>query len=250
LNLANPEFMNYFYPIINKFVRRNSMGKDDLLEKGAILQRDKQNFAIAPHIPGGIITDVSLLRKLADVAEKFNVQAVKITSAQRIALVGLKEQDLDQAWAELGMKPGAAIGLCVRSVKICPGTSFCRIGMQDAVGVGLKLDEKYHGMELPFKFKIGVSGCPNNCAESSIKDIGLVGMQKGWRVLAGGFASGLKPRLADVIATGLDDQEALALADTIVDWFRDQGKAKRLGRVIDDIGLARFMEELGLPVQE
>jgi NAD(P)H-nitrite reductase large subunit len=203
---------------------------NDLLDKGAILQRDKQTFAIAPHIPGGIITDVNLLRKLADVAEKYNAQAVKITSAQRIALVGLREQDLDQVWAELDMKPGAAIGLCVRSVKICPGTDFCRIGMQDAIGVGLKLDEKYHGMELPYKFKIGVSGCPNNCSESSIKDIGLVGMQKGWRVLAGGFVSGLKPRLADVITTGLSDEEALALVDNIVDWFRDQGKTKRLGR--------------------
>jgi NAD(P)H-nitrite reductase large subunit len=222
----------------------------DLLEKGAILQRDKQNFAIAPHIPGGIIKDVNLLRRLADVVEKYKVQAVKITSAQRVALVGLREEDLDQIWAELGMVPGAAIGLCVRSVKICPGTDYCRIGMQDAIGVGLKLDEKYHGMELPFKLKIGVSGCPNNCSESPIKDIGLVGMQKGWRVLAGGFASGLKPRLADVIATGLSDAEALALVDTIIDWFRDQGKPKRLGRVIDDISLARFMEELGLPVQE
>jgi NAD(P)H-nitrite reductase large subunit len=223
---------------------------DDLLEKGAILQRDKQNFAIAPHIPGGIISDVNLLRKLADVAEKYQAQAVKITSAQRIALVGLRKEDLDQIWAELGMVPGAAIGLCVRSVKICPGTDYCRIGMQDAVGVGLKLDEKYHGMQLPFKFKMGVSGCPNNCSESSIKDIGLTGMQKGWRVLAGGFVSGLKPRLADVIATGLNNDEALALVDKIVDWYRDQNKPKRLGRVIDDIGLARFMEELGLPVQE
>jgi NAD(P)H-nitrite reductase large subunit len=223
---------------------------DDLLEKGAILQRDKQNFAIAPHIPGGIIADVNLLRKLADVAEKYQAQAVKITSAQRIALVGLKKEDLDHIWAELGMVPGAAIGLCVRSVKICPGTDFCRIGMQDAVKVGLKLDEKYHGMQLPFKFKMGVSGCPNNCSESSIKDIGLTGMQKGWRVLAGGFVSGLKPRLADVIATGLNDEEALALVDKIVDWYRDQGKPKRLGRVIDDVSLARFMEELGLPVQE
>lgn len=223
---------------------------DDLLAKGAILQRDKQNFAIAPHIPGGIITDFNLLHKLADVAEKYNVQAVKITSAQRVALIGLRPEDVDQVWAELGLVPGAAIGLCVRSVKICPGTDYCRIGMQDAVGVGLKLDEKYHGMELPYKFKIGVSGCPNNCAESSIKDIGLTGMQKGWRVLAGGFVSGLKPRLADVIATGLNDAEALALVDKIIDWYRDQGKARRLGRVIDDVGLARFMEELGLPVQE
>ena len=222
----------------------------DLLEKGAILQRDKQNFAIAPHIPGGLITDINLLRKLADVAEKYHVQAVKLTSAQRIALIGLREEDVDQVWADLGMVPGAAIGLCVRSIKICPGTDYCRIGMQDAVGVGLKLDDKYHGMELPYKFKMGVSGCPNNCSESSIKDVGLVGMQKGWRVLAGGFVSGLKPRLADVIAAGLDDSEALALVDKIIEWFRHQGKPKRLGRVIDDVGLARFMEDLGLPVQE
>ncbi|MFZ2088567.1 MAG: NAD(P)/FAD-dependent oxidoreductase [Desulfobaccales bacterium] len=223
---------------------------DDLLDKGAILQRDKQNFAIAPHIPGGIITDVNLLRKLADVAEKYHVQSIKITSAQRIALIGFRQEDLDNIWAELDMVPGAAIGLCVRSVKICPGTDYCRIGMQDAVGVGLKLDDKYHGVELPFKFKMGVSGCPNNCAESSIKDIGLTGMAKGWRVLAGGYVSGLKPRLADVIATGLNDEEALSLVDKIIDWYRDQGKAKRLGRVIDDVGLARFMEDLGLPVQE
>ncbi len=211
---------------------------DDLLDKGAILQRDKENFAIAPHIPGGIITDFNLLRKLADVAEKYKVKAIKLTSAQRIALVGLKQEELDQIWAELGMVPGAAIG-----------TDFCRIGMQDAVGVGLKLDTKYHGVELPFKFKMGVSGCPNNCSESSIKDIGLTGMAKGWRVLAGGYVSGLKPRLADVVAAGLNDEEALALVDKIVDWYRDKGKPKRLGRVMDEVGLARFMEDLGLPVQ-
>jgi NAD(P)H-nitrite reductase large subunit len=222
----------------------------DLLEKGAILQRDKQNYAIAPHIPGGIITDFNLLRKLADVAEKYGAQAIKLTSAQRVAVVGLKEEDLDQVWAELGLVPGAAIGLCVRSIKICPGTDYCRIGMQDAVGVGLKLDEKYHGFELPFKFKMGVSGCPNNCSESSIKDIGLVGMQKGWRVLAGGFVSGLKPRLADVVATGLNDEEALDLTDRIIEWYQQAGKKKRLGRVIDDVGLASFMDDLGLPVEE
>jgi NAD(P)H-nitrite reductase large subunit len=221
---------------------------EDLLEKGAILQRDKETYAIAPHIPGGIITNFDLLRKLADVADKYGVKAIKLTSAERFAMVGLKADDLDEVWKELGLVPGAAIGLCVRSIKICPGTTFCRIGMQDAMGVGLKLDEKYHGMELPFKFKIGVSGCPNNCSESSVKDLGLVGMAKGWRVLAGGFVSGLKPRLADVIATGLNDEEALALTDKVIDWYRDMGKKKRLGRVIDEVGLERFMTELGLPV--
>ncbi|HYA42271.1 MAG TPA: NAD(P)/FAD-dependent oxidoreductase [Syntrophobacteraceae bacterium] len=219
----------------------------DLLEKGAIIQRDKETYAVAPHIPGGIITDFTLLRKIADVAEKYGAKAVKLTSAERFALVGLQSKDIDSVWNELGLSPGAAIGLCVRSVKVCPGTTFCRIGLQDAVGVGLKLDGKYHGLTLPYKFKIGVSGCPNNCSESSIKDLGLVGMQTGWRVLVGGFVSGLKPRLADVIASGLNDEEALALADKVIDWFRQAGKARRLGRVIDETGLEKFMQELGLP---
>lgn len=219
---------------------------DDKLEQGAILQRDKSTYAIAPHIPGGIITDFNLLRKIADVAEKFGVQAVKLTSAERFALVGLRPEDIEEAWKELGLSPGAAIGLCVRSIKICPGTTFCRLGVQDAVGIGLKLDEKYHGQTLPFKFKIGVSGCPNSCSESAIKDLGLVGMQKGWRVLAGGFVSGLKPRLADVIASGLSDEQALELVDEVILWYRKAGKAKRLGRVIDEIGLEKFLGDLGL----
>lgn len=220
---------------------------DDMLEKGAILQRDKSTYAIAPHVPGGLITDFSLLRRVADVAEKYGAKAVKLTSAERFALVGLRAEDIDQVWSDLGLSLGAAIGLCVRSVKVCPGTDFCRIAMRDAVGVGLKLDERYHGTTLPYKFKIGVSGCPNNCSESCIKDFGLVGMQTGWRVLAGGFGSGLKPRLADVIATGLNDEEAMDLADKVIAWFQQRGKARRLGRLIDEVGLEKFREDLGLP---
>ncbi|MCR3883538.1 MAG: NAD(P)/FAD-dependent oxidoreductase, partial [Methanothrix sp.] len=169
----------------------------DLMEKGAILQRDKETYAIAPHIAGGII-DPAGLKKIAEVAEKYNAAALKITSAQRIAIVGLKPEDLDFAWADLGMKPGAAIGLCVRSVKICPGTTFCKRGLQDSVGVGLKLDELYHGMDMPSKFKMGVSGCPNSCAEPAVKDLGLMGTAKGWTVLVGGNAA-RKPRLGVVL---------------------------------------------------
>jgi NAD(P)H-nitrite reductase large subunit len=222
---------------------------EDLLEKGAIIQRDKATYAIAPHIPGGLITDFNLLRRIADVAEKYQARVIKITSAERFALVGVQAQDLDQIWQELGLVPGAALGLCVRSIKICPGTTYCRLGVQDAVGVGLKLDEKYHGLPLPYKFKIGVSGCSNNCSEASIKDLGLVGAAKGWRVLAGGLASGLNPRLADVIAVNLNDEEALALAARVLDWFERAGKKRRLGKIIDEIGLARFKEELGLPAE-
>ena len=211
---------------------------NDIPEKGAIVQRDKETYAIAPHIPGGIM-DVSTLRKIADVAEKYNASAVKITSAQRMAIVGLKAEDLDSVWTDLDMPPGAAIGLCVRSVKICPGTTFCKRGQQDSVGVGLKLDELYHGMKLPSKLKMGVSGCLNTCAESSVKDIGLIGTAKGWKLLAGG-SSGIKPRIADLIAEGLDDDEALKLVNSIIEFIKSRGEKKRLGRIIDGMGLEEF----------
>jgi len=214
----------------------------DLLEKGAIVQRDKETYAIAPHIPGGII-DVSTLRKIADVAEKYNAAAVKITSAQRMAIVGLKEADIDNVWTDLGMPAGAAIGLCVRSIKICPGTTFCKRGQQDSVGVGLKLDEKYHGMELPTKLKMGVSGCQNTCAESNIKDIGLIGTTKGWKLLAGG-SSGIKPRLADLIAEELDDNDALKLVENIVNFIKVNDQRKRLGWVIEEMGLEEFKKKV------
>ena len=176
-------------------------------EKGVIIQRDKQTYAVAPHIPCGVVSP-DTLRKLADTAQKYQAAALKITSAARIAVVGLAEEDVDNVWKDLGMSPGAAVGLCVRSVKACPGTTFCKRGMQDSLSVGMKLDEKYHGMELPGKLKIGVSGCPNQCAETCIKDIGFVGMPKGWKLFVGGNGGG-KPRLSREIARDLSTEQAL-----------------------------------------
>ncbi|HPQ53221.1 MAG TPA: NAD(P)/FAD-dependent oxidoreductase, partial [Spirochaetota bacterium] len=162
-------------------------------EKGVILQRDKETYAVAPHVPCGVITPETL-RRLADVAEKYNVAAMKLTSAARIALVGIKEEDVEALWEDLAMEQGAGTGLCVRSIKACPGTAFCRLGQQDSLSMGMALDKKYHGLETPNKFKIGVSGCPNQCAETCIKEIGLVGMKSGWRLFVGGNG-GVKPRL-------------------------------------------------------
>ena len=159
--------------------------KKDILEKGAILQRDGESYAIAPHIPGGI-TDTATLRKICDVADRYGAKMVKLTSAQRIALIGIREEDIDSAWADLAQAPGAVIGLCVRSVKICPGTTHCKRGLQDSVGLGLKIDAIYHSMELPNKMKMGVSGCLLSCAESWVKDIGLLGTMKGWKIVVGG----------------------------------------------------------------
>jgi len=208
-------------------------------EKGVIIQRDKCTYAVAPHIPCGVVQPVTL-RKLADAAEKYGAAALKITSAARIAIVGLKEEDVDNVWSELGMKPGAAVGLCVRSIKACPGTTFCKRGIQDSLSLGLKLDEKYHGLELPAKFKIGVSGCPNQCAETCIKDVGFVGLPKGWKLLVGGNG-GAKPRLSQELAKELSTEQALELVDKIINYFKANSKPhQRLGSMIEKMGFEEF----------
>ncbi len=208
-------------------------------EKGVIIQRDKRTYAVAPHIPCGVVKPETL-RKLADVAEKYGAAALKITSAARIAIVGLKEEDVDNVWSELGMSPGYAIGLCVRSVKACPGTTFCKRGIQDSLAMGLKLDEKYHGLELPGKLKIGVSGCPNQCAETCIKDIGLVGLPKGWKLLVGGNG-GAKPRLSRELAAELSEEQAIEMVDKIIEFYKTSAKPhQRLGSMIEKMGFDEF----------
>lgn len=220
--------------------------KTDLLEKGAIIQRDGEKYAIAPHIPGGFI-DLAQFRRLVEVAEKYQAEAMKLTSGQRIALIGLREQDLPAVWDELEMPIGYAIGLCVRMVKFCPGTTYCRHGKQDAMGVGLQLDKLYHGHPLPAKFKIGVAGCEYSCAAPLTKEIGLKGMPEGWTVTVGGNG-GAKPRFGDILAEGVDDAQAMELTGRIVRFFDECQWADkmRLGRVIDKIGLDEFKQAIGV----
>jgi NAD(P)H-nitrite reductase large subunit len=213
-------------------------------EKGAIIQRDKETYAVAPHLPCGVVTP-DTLRKIADVAEKYNCAACKITSAARIALVGLKEEDIDAVWADLGMSPGAAVGLCVRSIKACPGTTFCKRGKQDSLTMGMTLDATYHGMDLPGKLKIGVSGCANQCAETGFKDIGLVGSSKGWKVQAGGCGGG-RPRIAEEVAQELSDDQALAATEKIIGYFKANAKPhERIGKLIDRLGIEPLKEAIG-----
>ena len=219
--------------------------KNDLLEKGAILQRDKETYAIAPHLTAGLVTP-DILRNLADVAEKYNAAAIKVTGAQRIAIVGLKEEDLDNAWQDLGMDPGAAVGLCVRSIKVCPGTTFCKRGLQNSVAVGSKLDSLYHGRELPNKLKMGVSGCPHSCADSAFKDIGLIGSGKGWMCYIGG-KGGAKPRIADRIALCVSEENIYDLIEKVIEIYSENATNKeRLGDYIDRIGLDEFKEQIDI----
>ncbi len=204
-------------------------------EKGAIIQKDKKTYAVAPHIPCGVVTP-ELLRKIADTAEKYNAQALKITGAARIVIVGIKEEDIDNVWNDLGMSPGAAVGLCVRSVRACPGTTFCKLGKQDALGMGMKLDEQYHGMELPGKFKISVSGCKLNCAESWVRDVGLFGKSNGWTLVIGGNV-GANPRIAQELISELSDEQALEKISRVIAYYKENAKkGERLGKMIDRMG--------------
>lgn len=213
-------------------------------EKGVIRQKGKENatYAIAPHIPCGIVTP-DQLRTLAGVAEKYDVQALKITSAARIAIVGITEDQVDDVWKDLGMDPGHAVGLCVRSVKVCPGTTFCRLGKQDSIEMGMKLDEIYHGMVLPSKMKMAVSGCKIQCAENCIKDISLYGTANGWTLLIGGNGSA-NPRLADVLMEDLSREDALEMVAKVVDYYRENSKRERMGRMVERIGLDALKADL------
>jgi NAD(P)H-nitrite reductase large subunit len=212
-------------------------------EKGAILQRDKKTYAIAPHIPCGLVTP-QLLRTIADVAEKYDVQAIKLTGATRVALLGLKEEHIDAAWTELQLNIGAAVGLCVRSVRTCPGNTYCRLGKQDAIGMGLALDKKYHSLELPGKFKMAVSGCHLSCSESWVRDIGLIGQKDGWQLVIGGNV-GAEPRIAQDLNNGLDDRQILEAIEKTLKCYGDNAKkGERLGKMIDRTGLTPFQEAL------
>ncbi len=209
---------------------------------GAILQMDKKTFAIAPHIPAGVATP-DILRKIADVAEKYQAAAIKVTSAQRIAIVGLQPEDIPKAWEDLGMDPGHAVGLCVRSVKVCPGMTFCKRGLQETLGIGMEIDKRYHGMSLPSKFKIGIAGCPNKCTDSASVDLGIMGTSKGYHLYVGGNG-GVKPRMADLLLENLQADQLIPVIDSVVEYYKEKGKPQeRLGRLIDRIGLEELRNQ-------
>ena len=210
------------------------MAEDSL--PGAILQRDKKTYAIVPRTPVGLVSP-EILEAISSVVRKYNIPITKITSGQRLALVGIKREDLDQIWQDLKMEVGAAVELCVHYVQACPGTEVCKFGVRDSLGLGLELEKLYVGMDLPAKVKIGVSGCPFCCAESYVRDIGLIGKNKGWIVTFGGNSGG-RPRIGDVIAKDVDDAEAIALVKRCLEYYRDNVEKK--------LRTARFVEKIGI----
>ena len=189
--------------------------------KGAIIQRDKKTYAVVPRTPMGLVTP-DILENIANVVRKYKIPVIKITSAQRMALVGMDPEVVDEVWRDLGMDVGPAVELCVHYVQACPGNTLCKLGVQDSLGLGGKLEEIFVGMHLPAKAKIGISGCPMNCGESYMRDFGAFGKKSGWTVIFGGNAGG-KPRIGDVIAENLSSEEVVDLAKRCFEYYAANG---------------------------
>jgi len=217
------------------------MTTEDL--KGAILQRDKKTYAIVPRTPAGLVS-ADILESIARVVRKYEIPIVKITSGQRLALVGLEKENIDKVWEDLRLDVGRAIELCLHYVQACPGTAVCRFGQQDSLGLGVELEKKNAELEMPAKLKIGVSGCPMCCAESYLRDIGLIGKKGGWTVTFGGNAGG-RPRVADVLAENLSRKETINLVNKCVAFYRTNGRKKeRTARMVERLGIESVRAEV------
>jgi nitrite reductase (NADH) large subunit len=188
------------------------------------IQKDG-TFSVVPRMRGGVTTP-SELRRIADVAEKYEIPLVKVTGGQRIDLLGVRKEDLPKVWEELGMPSGHAYAKAIRTVKTCVGSDYCRFGLADSMGLGVEIEEAWEGLHTPAKVKSGVSGCARNCAEATIKDIGLVAVgEDRWQVRIGGAAGG-NVREADVLCTVDSRAEALRVATTFLQYYRENADYK------------------------
>ena len=201
----------------------------------ANIQKDG-TFSVIPRIRGGV-TSPDELRRIADVADKYRVPMVKITGSQRIDLLGVKKADLPAVWADLGMPSGQAYTKGVRMVKTCVGTEFCRYGVQDSTAAGIELERRFEQLFTPHKVKMATVGCPRNCAEATVKDIGMVGQENGWQVVVGG-AAGKGVRKADLLITVETTEQALEACELFFQYYREN--ANYLERTYD------FVERLGI----
>lgn len=211
--------------------------------KGAILQRDKETYAIVPRIPGGL-AKLENFKEIVGVVEKYNIPIIKITSGHRLALVGIKGEAVNDIWQDLKMDMGKATELCLHYVQACPGNAVCKYGVQDSLGLAIEIEEFFLGMDLPAKVKIGVSGCPFCCGESFVRDIGILGKKNGWTLIFGGN-SARRPRIGDVIAQDLSKEEVISLAKRCLEFYACNGKKKeRTARFIERISIDEFNKSI------
>ena len=204
----------------------------------ANIQKDG-TYSVVPRMWGGVTTPKEL-RAIADVADKFAIPTVKVTGGQRIDLLGVKKEDLPAVWADLnaaGMVSGHAYAKGLRTVKTCVGSEWCRFGTQDSTGLGIKLEKFMWGSWTPAKVKLGVSGCPRNCAEATCKDIGVICVDSGYEIHIGG-AAGLHIRGTEVLTRVADEREAIWVICAVTQLYREQGwYLERIYKWMDRVGL-------------
>jgi nitrite reductase (NADH) large subunit len=189
----------------------------------ANIQKDG-TYSVVPRMWGGLTTPAEL-RTIADVAEKYEVPTVKMTGGARVDLLGIKKEDLPKVWADLGaagMVSGHAYGKSIRTVKTCVGAEHCRFGTQRSMAMGVKLERMLFGMWSPHKVKLAVSGCPRNCAEAGIKDIGVIGVDAGYELYVAGNG-GIKTEVAQFLCKVTNDEEVMEYSGAFLQLYREEG---------------------------
>jgi nitrite reductase (NADH) large subunit len=207
------------------------------------IQRDG-TFSVVPQMKGGVTTPAQL-RRIAEVAEKYEVPMVKVTGGQRIDLLGVRKEDLPAMWNDLGMPSGYAYGKSFRTVKTCVGSDFCRFGLGDSTQLGIDLETRFQGIESPAKMKLAVVGCPRNCAEAYVKDVGVVAIGNGrWEVYVGG-AAGATIRKGDLLATVDSPEAVIELSGRFMQYYRENANwLERTYDFVPRIGLQKIQRVL------
>lgn len=185
----------------------------------ANIQKDG-TYSVVPRMWGGV-TNPAELRRIADVADKYQVPMVKVTGGQRIDLLGVKKEDLPAIWKDLDMPSGHAYGKSIRTVKTCVGSEFCRFGTQNSTQLGIDLEHDLFNMWSPHKVKLAVSGCPRNCAEAGIKDIGIIGVDSGWELYIGGNG-GIKTEVAEFFVKLKTSDEVREYSGAFLQLYREE----------------------------
>ena len=201
----------------------------------ANIQKDG-TYSVIPRMYGGV-TNPNQLRKIADVADKYEVPMVKLTGGQRIDLLGVKKEDLPNMWADLDMPSGYAYGKSIRTVKTCVGSEFCRFGTQNSTQLGIDIEKAFDHMWAPHKVKFAVSACPRNCAESGIKDVGIIGVDSGWEMYVGGNG-GIKTEAGQFLCQVKNAEEVLEYSGAFIQIYREE--AHYLDRTV------HWIERVGL----
>ncbi len=201
------------------------------------IQKDG-TFSLVPEMPGGVCT-ADELRRIADVADKYHVPLMKLTGGQRIDLVGVKKEDLPDVWRDLGMPAGYAWAKSYRTCKSCIGVDYCRFGLGDSMALAVKIENRFRGLESPGKLKLATAGCPRNCSEALVKDVGAVAIEGGkWEIYVGG-AAGSHIRKGDLLCTVDDHDQVLRISGRFIQYYRENAKYKeRTYAFVERVGIA------------